>query len=66
MLFERELLFRARGLTKIYLAGDVSVRALNEVDLDLFEEELVVLLGPVPGAGVGVPGDVGYCVPFGY
>jgi putative ABC transport system ATP-binding protein len=43
---ERELLFRARGLTKIYLAGDVSVRALNEVDLDLFEEELVVLLGP--------------------
>jgi ABC-type dipeptide/oligopeptide/nickel transport system ATPase subunit len=43
---ERELLFRARGLTKIYLAGDVAVRALNEVDLDLFEEELVVLLGP--------------------
>jgi putative ABC transport system ATP-binding protein len=43
---EREMLFRARGLTKIYLAGDVAVRALDGVDLDLFEEELVVLLGP--------------------
>jgi putative ABC transport system ATP-binding protein len=40
-------LFRATGLTKIYHAGEsVEVRALNGVDLDLFESELVVLLGP--------------------
>ena len=38
-------LFRARGLTKIYPSGDVKVRALDGVDLDLFAGELVVLLG---------------------
>ena len=40
-------LFRARDLTKVYHMGaDVEVWALNGVDLDLFEGELVVLLGP--------------------
>jgi putative ABC transport system ATP-binding protein len=43
---ERERLFRARALTKVYSTGDVEVRALNGIDLDLFEGELVVLLGP--------------------
>ena len=43
---ERDPLFRARGLTKIYSSGDVEVRALDGVDLDLFAGELVVLLGP--------------------
>jgi putative ABC transport system ATP-binding protein len=38
--------FRARGLTKIYRIGDVEVQALRSVDLDLYEGELVVLLGP--------------------
>ena len=38
--------FRARGLTKIYRIGDVEVRALRSVDLDLYERELVVILGP--------------------
>jgi putative ABC transport system ATP-binding protein len=38
--------FRARGLTRIYRMGDVEVAALRGVDLDLFEGELVVLLGP--------------------
>ena len=42
---ERDPLFRARGLTKIYPTGDIEVRALDGVDLDLFEGELVVLLG---------------------
>ncbi|ACB75489.1 ABC transporter ATP-binding protein [Opitutus terrae] len=42
---ERDPLFRARGLTKVYATGDVEVRALNGVDLDLFASELVVLLG---------------------
>ena len=43
---EGDPLFRARGLTKIYPTGDVEVRALDGVDLDLFVGELVVLLGP--------------------
>ena len=34
-----------RGLTKIYTTGEVEVRALDGVDLDLFEGELIVLLG---------------------
>ena len=41
----REPLFRARGVTRVYHTGEVEVRALNGVDLDLFEGELVVLLG---------------------
>lgn len=36
---------RTRGLTKIYRTGDVEVRALNGVDLTLYQSELVVLLG---------------------
>ena len=39
-------LFRARGLTKIYRAGDNEVCALRGVDLDLYSGEFVVLLGP--------------------
>lgn len=38
--------FRARGLAKDYVAGTVVVRALHDVDLDLFEGEFVVILGP--------------------
>lgn len=40
-----DVLFRACGLTKIYHSGEVEVRALNGVDLDLFAGELVVMLG---------------------
>jgi putative ABC transport system ATP-binding protein len=39
-------IFVARGLTKIYRTGEVEVRALNGVDLDLYEGEMLVLLGP--------------------
>lgn len=35
-----------RGLTKIYRTGEVEVHALRGVDLDLYEGELVVMLGP--------------------
>src|SRR5436190_9036060 len=43
---DREPLFVARGLTKIYHTGEVDVCALNGVDLDLYRGELIVLLGP--------------------
>ena len=42
----RESVFHAEGLTKTYLMGEVRVPALQGVDLDLFEGELVVILGP--------------------
>jgi putative ABC transport system ATP-binding protein len=38
--------FRARGLTKTYGGGQAQVRALANVDLDIFRGEFVVLLGP--------------------
>ncbi|MCG8590736.1 MAG: ABC transporter ATP-binding protein [Proteobacteria bacterium] len=37
---------RAEGLTKVYRTGEVEVRALDGVDLELFPGELVVMLGP--------------------
>lgn len=41
----KRLVYRARGLTKVYRTGEVEVRALAGVDLDLHEGQLVVLLG---------------------
>jgi len=38
--------FRARGLCKVYRAGDVEVTALRDVDLDVAAGEFVVMLGP--------------------
>ncbi len=40
-----EVLFVGRGLTKIYPSGEVEVRALDGVDIDLRVGELIVLLG---------------------
>ena len=40
------VLFHARGLTKSYTMGEVQVHALQGIDLDLAEGELVVILGP--------------------
>jgi len=40
------LVFRARGVTKIYQMGEVPVRALRGVDVDLFRGELTALIGP--------------------
>ena len=42
----RDKVFEARGVTKVYHMGEVDVPALAGVDLDLHESELVVLLGP--------------------
>ena len=36
----------ARGVTKVYRTGEVEVHALRGADLDLYEGELVVMLGP--------------------
>ncbi len=38
--------FRAMALTKTYGSGEVEVHALNKVDLEIAEKEVVVLLGP--------------------
>jgi putative ABC transport system ATP-binding protein len=38
--------FKVRALTKVYGMGAAEVRALDGVDLDLYEGEMVVLLGP--------------------
>ena len=42
----RPVLFRARGLSKVYRTGEVEVVALHDVDLDVLAGEFIVLLGP--------------------
>lgn len=67
-----EPVFRARGLTKIYRMGEVDVRALRGVDLDLRRGEFVVMLGPsgsgkstllniLGGLDIPTDGEVWYC-----
>jgi len=40
------ILFDIRGLTKVYLMGDIEVPALRDVSLGIPEGQFVVLLGP--------------------
>jgi putative ABC transport system ATP-binding protein len=40
-----DAVFEARRVSKVYGMGEVEVRALREVDIDLFPGELLVLLG---------------------
>ncbi len=42
---QEKVVFRVRGLTKVYDMGEVQVQALRGVDLDLYAGELAVLLG---------------------
>ncbi len=42
---ESQPVFQTRGLTKSYDQGEITVRALRGVDLELYTGELVVLLG---------------------
>jgi putative ABC transport system ATP-binding protein len=41
-----EVTLRTEGLTKVYHTGDVEVHALRGIDLEIYESELMVLLGP--------------------
>jgi len=41
----RQITLRAEGLTKVYRTGTVEVHALRGIDLELYESELVVLVG---------------------
>ncbi len=67
----REVVFHARGVTKVYQMGEVQVHALRGIDLDLYAGELVVLLGPsgsgkstllniLGGLDTATNGDVSY------
>ena len=42
----KPVVFVARGLHKIYRMGEVEVRALSDLALEIYEGEFVVLLGP--------------------
>ena len=42
---EKEVVFRTDGLTKVYVVGEVSIRALRGIDLELYGGEFVVMLG---------------------
>ncbi len=41
----REAVFVARGVTKVYVMGEVEIHALRGVDMELYGGELAVLLG---------------------
>ncbi|WP_108446534.1 ABC transporter ATP-binding protein [Halomonas denitrificans] len=42
---DRDVVLRTRGLTRHYRMGEVTIKALRGVDLDLHRGELIVLLG---------------------
>jgi len=42
---EREVVFRTRGVTRVFSMGEVEIHALRGIDLELYAGEFVVLLG---------------------
>lgn len=43
---ERPVAFHVHGLTKTYRTGEIDVQALRGLDLDVYQSEILVLLGP--------------------
>ena len=43
---DREVILRARGLTKTFGAGETEVRAVDDVDLIVHDGELLLIMGP--------------------
>ena len=41
-----DIIYTAKGLSKIYAAGEVAVFALRSLDLEIWAGEVAVLLGP--------------------
>ena len=69
---EREVVFSAHDVTKVYDMGEVKVHALRGVDLDLYRGEFVVMLGAsgsgkstllniLGGLDTASEGQVSYC-----
>lgn len=67
----REAVLSARGVSKVYAMGEVTVQALRNVDLDLYAGEILVLLGAsgsgkstllniIGGLDVGSSGTISY------
>ena len=46
MTTERDIIFRAKGLTKVYRSGTQEVHALRGVDFRALRGEFIVILGP--------------------
>lgn len=42
----KNTVIKGKGLSKVYQMGEVTVRALNDVDVEIFDGELIVILGP--------------------
>jgi len=42
----KEPVIKGKSLSKIYQMGEITVRALNNVDVEIYEGELIVILGP--------------------
>jgi putative ABC transport system ATP-binding protein len=42
---QQEVVFRTEGLTKVYRVGEIAIRALRGIDLELYRGEFVVMLG---------------------
>lgn len=42
----KELIITGRNLKKVYQMGEVTVNALNGINVDIYEGELIVILGP--------------------
>lgn len=42
----KNILFSAKNITKVFDLGEIKVKALNNISFDIYEGEIVVILGP--------------------